>query len=224
MDLHRELATLGPQVVDVESHYAAGTDRVVTYKRIATVVIDAAMAAPPVALVLYGHPLILVMPSQIILRTAPLLGLRVRTFPAVSALDCLMADLGIDLVSLGFQSHEATDLLLYDRNLVPNIATVIWQVGSLGTRLHTDGAPIAQKQIGQLVEHLLRFFPRAHPVFAVCSSIDGVPPRIVRCQLDQLPRYRRDLHGGVTLYLPPIGVGPVRPEVASKLIDPEVPH
>lgn len=199
------LFELCPEVVDVQSFYEWSSDRVGTYKRIAATVLDAAITRPPVALMVYGHPLVLALPSQIILRIAPMLGLRAIVLPAVSALDCLMADLGVDLVSIGVQSHEATDLLLYQRPLVPEMATVLWQVGSLETRLHSTGATSRPERLRGLVDYLRRFFPDDHEVVSVCSSVvDDAPSTIRRHHLSELPRSSAELHGGVTLYLPPV--------------------
>ncbi len=193
-----------PSVVDLSRFYEPGLDRVTTYKRMAAAALDAALTDPPVALALYGHPLLLSLPAMICLRAAPHLGLRVSALPAVSALDCLMADLGVDPVASGVQMHEATDVLLYRRKIMPELATILWQVGVVGTRLHTEAVVSLPTRVEALTDYLLDFFPADHPGFLVSSSVTSAPSEIIGIKLADLPSYSRALNVAMTLYLPPI--------------------
>jgi uncharacterized protein YabN with tetrapyrrole methylase and pyrophosphatase domain len=193
-----------PDVVDLRSMYESEADRLNTYKRQAAAVLDGGIEAGPVALVVYGHPLILAMPSMFVLRLAPTVGLTTKVLPAVSALDCLLADLGIDPTVTGLQSHEATDLLLYDRPLIPSCATVLWQVGSLETRLHVVDGLSRPERLFRLRDHLLRYFPPDHLVVSVSSAVtEDEPPQILRMPISELPDHSAQLHLGATLYIPP---------------------
>jgi uncharacterized protein YabN with tetrapyrrole methylase and pyrophosphatase domain len=204
-------------VVDLSALYEPGLDRLTTYKRMAGAALDAALETPPVALVLYGHPLVLSLPSMICMRVGPMLGLRVSALPAVSALDTLMADLGVDPVTSGVQMHEATDLLLYRRPIVPGIATVLWQVGTLGTRLHTENVVNRPERLNDLTRYLLTFFPAEHPTFLVASSVTAEPPQIRQIPLAELPGNSPEIDVAMTLYLPPLGPATVDDAVADHL-------
>lgn len=190
-------------VVDLSGFYEAGLDRVTTYKRMAAAALEAAVSDPPVAFALYGHPLLLALPSMICLRVAPSLGLRVTALPAVSALDCIMADLGIDPVSSGVQMHEATDVLLYRRTILPESATILWQIGAMGTRLHAEGVVSLPGRLEELTSYLLRFFPADHPAYLVASSVTDSPAEVHRITLGDLPGSSKLVNVATTLYLPP---------------------
>ncbi len=206
-------------VVDLSPLYAQNGDRVDTYKRMAAAALAAALEAPPAAFALYGHPMLLSLPSSICLRAAPQLGIRVRTLVAVSAFDCLMSDLGLDPVGMGVQMHEATDVLLYDRRLDPSIATVLWQVGVLGTRLHAGAASSTPERLQMLVDHLLRFYPGTHPATLVASSVvPDQPAEIHRTSVELLPEASSLISVATTMYLPPApDQAVVNPELASRL-------
>jgi len=193
-----------PSVVNLSRFYEPGLDRVTTYKRMAAAALDAAVADPPVALALYGHPLLLSLPALICLRAAPHLDLRVSALPAISALDCLMADLRVDPVASGVQMHEATDVLLYRRRILPELATILWQVGVVGTRLHSEAVVSLPERVQALTDYLLDFFPPGHPGFLVSSSVTSAPSEIIAIRLADLPRYSRVLNVAMTLYLPPV--------------------
>jgi uroporphyrin-III C-methyltransferase len=190
--------------------YREQIDRLDAYKRMAATVIDGALEAPPVALALYGHPLVLSQPSTITLRTAARIGLRTKVLPAISALDCLIADLGVDPLATGVQMHEATNLLLYRRPLLPDMATIVWQVGLLETRLHTAKRYSRPERLLRLRDHLLRFYPPTHSAFGVSSSVqESTPPEIHRFRLEQLPELSFLLHPGMTMYIPPSSARPI---------------
>ncbi|MEU4423864.1 SAM-dependent methyltransferase [Actinoplanes sp. NPDC024001] len=206
-------------VVDLRSLYESGSDRLETYKAQATAVLDSAIEQGPVGLVVYGHPLILAMPSMFVLRLGSSLGLRVRTLPAVSALDCLLADLGIDPTVTGMQMHEATDLLLYQRPIVPGCATVLWQVGSLATRLHVTVGHSRPERLMPLRDYLLRFYPPDHEAVSVSTAVtEDEPPELLALRIGELPEHSARLHLGATLYIPPVkSAGPVDEALAAKL-------
>jgi Tetrapyrrole (Corrin/Porphyrin) Methylases len=66
-----------------------------------------------VCAVFYGHPGVFCTPSHESIRIARKLGYRATMLPAISAEDCLFADLGVDPGKHGCQSFEATDFLVY---------------------------------------------------------------------------------------------------------------
>jgi uncharacterized protein YabN with tetrapyrrole methylase and pyrophosphatase domain len=192
------------EAVDLSTAYRENVDRFETYKFMAAVIVDAALSRSPVTFAEYGHPLVLAQPSVLAVRAATRLGLRTRVLPAVSALDCLFADLGIDPVQAGLQMHEATELLLYKRPLVPQMATIIWQVGTLETRLYTGGKKSLPERLVRFRDYLIGYYPPGHIVFSVASSTDPQsPPTIHRFRIDELPARSDLLHTGTTLYIPP---------------------
>jgi uncharacterized protein YabN with tetrapyrrole methylase and pyrophosphatase domain len=194
-----------PEAIDlVPSAYSEIQDRFHTYKEIAATIIAAAMAEPPVTFALYGHPLVLSQPSSLILGLASDLQIRVSILPGISAMDCVFADLGIDPLQHGIQMHEATDLLLYQRPLVPDMATLIWQVGHVETRLHTNRSSRPER-LTRLQEYLIKYYEPSHMIFAVASSVSPEQgPQISQMPLIKLSDHAPLLHAGTSLYIPPL--------------------
>jgi hypothetical protein len=59
-------------------------------------------------------------------------GFRASLLPAVSALDCLFADLEIDLGTHGCQSYDATDFVNRHRTTDPSVPLVLWGLDCAG--------------------------------------------------------------------------------------------
>jgi len=85
-----------------------------------------------VCAVFYGHPGVFVFPSHEAIIRAREEGFEARMLPAISAEDCLFADLGVDPGRAGCQSFEATDFLVRKRRTDVSIPLILWQIGSLG--------------------------------------------------------------------------------------------
>src|SRR5215218_7416757 len=83
------LKTLCPEVTDLMPMYAAGTHRRLIYRRMASVVVAAAMEKSPVCFAAYGHPKMFCHPTTLIQRGARVLGLKVEVLPGISSLDTL---------------------------------------------------------------------------------------------------------------------------------------
>ena len=64
-----------------------------TYRKMAAIVVTAAIDHPPVCFASYGHPLIFCYPTTLLRRAARLLNLRFEVVAGVSALDTLLVDL-----------------------------------------------------------------------------------------------------------------------------------
>jgi uncharacterized protein YabN with tetrapyrrole methylase and pyrophosphatase domain len=84
-----------------------------------------------VSAIFYRHPGIFVYPSHESIRRARAEGYDAVMLPAVSSLDCLFADLGVDPV-FGCQLIEATDLLIRHRHLDTAGCVIIWQAAAVG--------------------------------------------------------------------------------------------
>jgi hypothetical protein len=121
--------------------------------------------------------------------------------PAVSALDCLVADLGIDPAATGLVSYEATDFLLRRRPADPTALLVLWQIGVVG-ELGVTMEP-RRENLALLAERLLETYPRDHE--AIVYEASPYPlvadPIVLRLPLAALPEARVPLLS--TLVVPP---------------------
>ncbi|HEV2834369.1 MAG TPA: SAM-dependent methyltransferase, partial [Pyrinomonadaceae bacterium] len=121
------LKTLCPDVVDLRRAQKPGVHRRLTYRRMASIVIDAAIEKPPVCFATYGHPKMYCHPTTLIQRAATVLGLKVVVLPGVSSLDTLLIDLNLDPGFDGLQVYDATDLVVRGRPLQNDVSCVIMQ-------------------------------------------------------------------------------------------------
>src|SRR5262249_34255756 len=84
------LNTLCPRITDLHAaSYRENEPRIDAYRKMASLVVEAALDHPPVTLALYGHPLVYSLPPFLVMAAADVLGLRVKVLPGVSALDTL---------------------------------------------------------------------------------------------------------------------------------------
>jgi len=154
-----------------------------------------------ICVVLYGHPTVFAYTGLEAIKLAKQKGHKCLVLPAISAEDCLFADLLIDPGSHGCQSYEATDFLLRKRPFSPNSHLILWQIGIIGALGHTINHD-NQSGIALLTEHLLKHYPLNHTaVIYEAAQYPSFEPRIEHVELLNLT------HVGLTristLYVPP---------------------
>ena len=149
----------------------------------------------------YGHPGVLAVSTHEVIRRARAEGMKARMFPAISAEDCLFADLGVDQVG-GCMSYEATDFLLNTRAVDPASHLVLWQMGGLGDATYHE-YHYDIKGLSQLARKLAAYYGPNHVVTLYEAPLfPGVEPLICPGPIYALA------HGSPTpnstLYVPPI--------------------
>jgi uncharacterized protein YabN with tetrapyrrole methylase and pyrophosphatase domain len=196
------LETLNRDVRSLHGRYRLGEDRLAAYEAMVEEVVAEVIAERRVCLALYGHPGVFVIPSHEAIRRVRAAGLPARMLPAVSAEDCLFADLGVDPAASGCQSYEATGFLLRRPVFDTTAALVLWQVGTVGSA--EAAAEPRPTGLPLLVEALLEHYPADHEVVVYeASALPGFPPLIDRLALGDLVTGR--VTALATLYVPPLG-------------------
>jgi len=114
------LRSLSPHVSNLYDEYRVGGHRIPIYRRMASIVVSAALEKPPVCFATYGHPKVYCYPTTLIRRAARVLDLRVMVLPGISSLDTMLVDLDLDPAMDGIQIYEATDVVV--RNAIPGMA------------------------------------------------------------------------------------------------------
>jgi hypothetical protein len=148
----------------------------------------------------YGHPGVFVSPSHEAVSRARAEGYSATLLPAISAEDCLFADLGVDPAEAGFQSFEATDFLLRDLAPDPSVALALWQISVIGHRPNDDVPNRAG--LAMLAERLARSHGGGHEVVIYEASPFPVgAPFVERVRVADLAG--ADLTPLSTLYVPP---------------------
>jgi uncharacterized protein YabN with tetrapyrrole methylase and pyrophosphatase domain len=208
------LACLHPRSTSLASAYRVGEPRTAIYERIVERMLAPVREDLRVTAAFYGHPGIFVTPSHEAIRRARAEGYVARMLPAVSAEDCLFADLGVDPAAAGCVSFDATDFLLRSRPVDTSSALILWQISVIG-----DLTALAEPRLDNvrvLVERLLEDYPGDHGVVVYeASPYPVAEPVIERVRLDRVSH--APLTALSTLYVPPATERPSDAEMAVRL-------
>ncbi|QRN02574.1 uroporphyrinogen III methylase [Legionella sp. MW5194] len=168
-----------------------------------------------VCFVLYGHPSIFSKPGLEAVKQARMAGYFAKILPAISAEDCLFADLVMDPGSSGCQSFEATDFLIHQRQFDTSSHLVLWQIDAVGIINHES---TNNKKTGLLLllDYLKRSYQPADEIIIYeAAQYPGFEPIITRAQLRDLPDIQ--LSALSTLYIPPVRKAPCDPILLNAL-------
>lgn len=204
---------LNPNARSLHTSYEAGTERTRTYEAIVEQILQSLRKGGNVCAAFYGHPGVFVDPAHAAIRRARAEGFEAKMLPAVSAQDCLFADLGVDPAG-GCQMYEATDFFLRKRSADPSAALILWQIGTFGNVTYVPEGDTSR--IPVLVGYLRKVYPADHEVVLYEASPYPVCDAFVeRVRLSELPEL--EISPMVTLYVPPIERGDIDREMAARL-------
>ncbi|MET0010167.1 MAG: SAM-dependent methyltransferase, partial [Candidatus Thiodiazotropha sp. 6PLUC4] len=186
---------------DLYQFYGNDKRRLDTYIDMADEMLKYVRLGKDVCGVFYGHPGVFVYPSHHAVNIAREEGHRAALLPAISALDCLFADCGVDPSSKGSQTIEATALLLRKRKLLTDGHAIIWQIGCVGD-LGFNFSGYDNHNLNILVDYLETFYDPDHEVvhyqgsqYPICKSVvEKMPLKNLRTAA---------VTGISTLYIPP---------------------
>jgi precorrin-3B methylase len=137
--------------------------------------------------VMYGHPAVFSQPALNAVIQAKKEDYYTKVLPAISAIDCLFADLLIDPGVRGCQLFDATDLLVSKRLIDPTAHLILWQAGVIGmlglpkNHDNTKGATL-------LYTFLKKFYSPEHNVILYeAAQYPFFEPKIEKFSLKQLP-------------------------------------
>lgn len=196
------LQDLNPATVSLQDHYAVGKQRDRTYDDMVETILSGVRKGERVCAAFYGHPGVFVWPSHEAVRRARAEGIEASMYPAVSAEDCLFADLGFDPARSGCQTYEAQDFLLYARHVDPTAALILWQIAALGdisrSTFETDS-----RWVQALADVLQAHYPADHEVIIYeASAFPLDEARIEPIPLNRLAE--ASYTQASTLYVPPV--------------------
>ena len=204
---------LNSSAEDLHPFYQPGRDRLTTYFLMTDRILECLHSGIDVCVVFYGHPGVFAFPAHEALLRARREGYRAQMLPAVSAEDCLFADLGVDPGRAGCQSYEATDFLVHRRAIDTTCGLVLWQISVVGQIYHGPGGPAG---LTVLADTLIQKYGPAHQVIVYEASHYPIcNPVIRRVQLSDLGT--TELTPISTLYVPPVAWPNFDVEVARKI-------
>jgi len=167
-----------------------------------------------VCMVTYGNPAVFDDSSLEAIRRARAEGFRARLLPAVSSLDCLFADLGLDPGKNGLQLHDATDFLIFRRTPDLSVPLVLWQISVIG-QTRTTGI-VNRGGLRLLAERLGELYGGGHGVVVYEASPFPVgPPMIERSSVNNLAS--AEVTGLSSLYVPAASNSTPDPAVRDRL-------
>jgi len=210
------LLDLCPDSEDLADTYAVGRPRAETYQEMVRRMLTPVEAGLDVAAAFYGHPGVYAFPPHEAIRRARAAGHAARMLPGVSALDCLIADLGVDPGASGLQSFEATDFLLRRRRFDPDTPLVLWQIGLVGVVDVRRQSLWSAEGLALLTERLLASYPRRHRVTVYeAATLPIEEPVIATVPLSRLPE--APVTALSTLYVPARRSRPVDLAMARRM-------
>jgi Tetrapyrrole (Corrin/Porphyrin) Methylases len=208
-----------PNAVDLYTLYDNDKARAITYVQMAELMLQSLRQGLNVVGIFHGHPGVFVNPSHRAIAIARQEGHEAFMLPAVSAMDCLFADLGIDPSKPGCQVIEASDLLLRRRTLLIDSHVIIFQVGSVGDMGFNFGG-FPNTHLPVLVEYLQEIYGDDYEiVHYIAAQYALCDPVIERLPLSAFkdPTVSKRVTGISTFYVPPKVLRGVDPQVAATL-------
>lgn len=192
---------LRPDVIGLQDYYGDNKDRRQTYREMEAAITKAVRAGKRVCAVFYGHPGVFADVPHAAMRKMRDAGHEVRMEPGISADACLYADLGIDPGKRGVQSFEATQFLVFQRQIDPTALLILWQVALSGD-LSCTKFEAERHRLQVLVDKLTRTYPPDTEVILYeAAQLPIEPFRADRMPLRDLPDANYKEY--TTLVIPP---------------------
>jgi hypothetical protein len=197
------LQSLQPDAENLSTSYVEGRPRRQSYAEMISRVLRPLDDGKRVVVAFYGHPGIGVYPAHQMIRRARAAGYPAQMLPGVSSEACLVADLGIDPLHAGWQSHEAWAFVASRPRYDPHCSLVLWQVGLIYQTSVSFSGDVDPRGLPDLARVLGAKYPARHRVLLYeASPFPVCPPRIERRALSTLADAK--VRTGTTLYVPPL--------------------
>jgi uncharacterized protein YabN with tetrapyrrole methylase and pyrophosphatase domain len=166
-------------------------------------VLDEANRGPRVVMVGDGHPAYYDDVTWDIYRKGKRRGLNVRILPAISSIDSMAANCGLEINSNGLQILEATSIVSAAQELNPYLDTLIMQIGWFGTSLLFEISHSKKGRFNPLINYLSRFYPMDHPVRILSAPYNNNDfPVVITTKLVRLDQYHRRILPVMSLFIP----------------------
>lgn len=211
------LRALNGNLESLANVYSPGGNRGDSIRELAERIVEPVRRGLTTCAALMGHPGVFCVAGHNAVRMARQEGFIARMLPAVSAEDCLFADLGVDPSTAGCQSFEAMQLLLKNYRIDPRCHLILWQIGVMGDPLfRPQGYDLSALPL--LIERLSAEYSPEHVVTVYSAPLqEAAMPSVCPTQLGQLKRSM--LSSASTLYVPPLKTAEPDPAVVTRLRD-----
>ncbi len=211
--LNRNLKNLADLYFD-ETSDKNGANRLESYDLMVDSILADVRKGLKVCAIFYGHPGVFVYPSHESINQAKKEGYKARMLPAISAEDCLYADLGVDPGDLGSQAYEASQFMFYRHSINIRAVLILWQIGVVGDETLTKLEP-SEQGLQMLREKLLQCYPADHKITLYeASTLPIMPARIEQTTVALLDQAQ--VKTITTLFIPPVSPPELDVDFCSK--------
>lgn len=206
--------------ISLDDIYFSSKQRSESYDKIANELLSSIQKNDNVCFLIYGHPTFFSSVVDKIKKRISSEDIIIQVMPGISAMDCLFADLKIDPGSMGLQSYDATEFLLYDEKFSTTSHLVLWQIAIIGeigvvknSKINLDRQ---KKAITILITKLLIHYPADHIVkLYVASQYPSIDFELVSIELQKLNEI--NISRLATLYIPPSKEKTINLDVINEL-------
>lgn len=202
------LLTLNPNIKNLANLYfdpenkSTGANRQEAYDYMVDSILSDVRFGLKVCAVFYGHPGVFVYPSHHSMLKAKQEGFKVKMLPAISAEDCLFADLGIDPGDTGCQCYEASQFIFFRHSINVAAPLILWQIGVVGDTTLERQNP-SERGLEMLQDKLLDYYPSSHSVILYeATTLPIMRSRQESISLDEL--HKATICPITTLVIPPL--------------------
>jgi precorrin-6B methylase 1 len=180
------LSRMHGDVRSLQVYYREGRSRRDTYRDMVEVMLAEVRDGRRVCGAFYGHPGVYAWAPHKAIAQARAEGFSAHMEPAISAADCFYADLGVDPGTCGLQSFEASQFMLYRRQVDTAAWLLLWQVAAAGDLSHARRVSGPELR-AVLVCVLQRHYPDGHEVVVYrAATLPFQQPRIERATVATL--------------------------------------
>lgn len=182
--------------------YESGELRQSNYQKAIQLVLDAAEKAHPVAYLTPGNPVVYDSVTHGIIQGAKERGLKIKVCAGISSIDTLLVDLHQDITG-GIQIYDSSTLVTHGICLMPQMATILFQVDVFGTHYALHGKRVANDFLVPLRDYLLKFYPEDHCVTFVRSKESAyMEANISPFRIGELGNIDNQAQVGTSLFIP----------------------
>ncbi|AOU05315.1 SAM-dependent methyltransferase [Legionella pneumophila] len=181
----------------LDSIYFSSEKRIEAYQALTNYIIEEYKKVSILCVIFYGHPTFFADSALNAVRKIKKDGGEAIILPAISAQDCLFSDLEIDPGDQGCFSIEATELVLFQRQIDIHSHLILWQVANFG---RIDGKKSSKLSI--LKDYLSDYYSKEYTICLYeAPSLPTHKPRIEWIKLSNLDE--SNIEPITTVYVPP---------------------
>lgn len=198
------------------SIYFSQSKRIDSYDLIKEKILNELNRYNNVAFIIYGNPTFLVQSTAMLVDAARAIGHRAYVLPAISSLDCLLADLCINPGDHGMQIFEATGLLAYKKIIDPTSHIIIFQPSAIGQSGHERNPEKIIKGLKLLYDYLSKYYsPDKEIIFYEASQYPGGTSNIKKETIYNIIYIA--ISSKTTIYIPPAKTDELDLEMVARL-------